>query len=110
MNRDRRTVLGTLVAGVVSIPVAGLVSRAVAAAPLPNLDPADPTAKALGYVTDATKVDVKANATYKAGQNCANCVQFQGKKGDKTAACNLFPGKAVASTGWCKVWAQKPGA
>jgi hypothetical protein len=110
MNRDRRTVLGTLVAGVVSIPVAGLLTRADAAAALPALDPADPTAKALGYVTDAKKVDAKANATYKPGQQCANCVQYQGKKEDKSAACNLFPGKSVVAGGWCKVWAQKPGA
>ena len=89
-------------------PGAGALRQAVAAAPLPLLDVNDPTAKALGYVVDAAKVDAKANPTYKAGQKCAVCVQFQGKATDKQAPCPIFVGKQVVSNGWCKVWAQKP--
>jgi hypothetical protein len=59
-------------------------------------------------VPDAAKVDVKSNPTFKPGQHCAVCVQFQGKATDKQGPCNLFPGKQVLATGWCRVWAQKP--
>lgn len=107
---QRRTFLKVAVLGAVAVPAAAVLQKAQADAPLPTLDPNDPTAKALGFVIDATKVDAKANPTYKAGQKCANCLQFQGKATDKMAACNLFPGKQVSSAGWCKVWAQKPGA
>lgn len=102
----RAIVKGGLIAGAL-IPAAALISSQASSAALPMLDPADPTAKALGFVTDATKVDAKANATYKAGQKCGTCAQFQGKPGDASAGCNIFAGKAVPSTGWCKVWAQK---
>jgi hypothetical protein len=73
------------------------------------LSGADPSAKALGYVEDSTKVDAKANPTHKPEQICATCVQFQGSSSDARAACNIYPGKSVSSRGWCKVWAQKPG-
>ena len=105
----RAVVKGGLIAGAF-IPALGLVANTSAAAALPPLDPKDPTAVALGYVTDSTKVDAKANATYKPTQKCSNCAQYQGKAGDATAACNIFAGKSVSAAGWCKVWAQKPGA
>jgi High potential iron-sulfur protein len=104
----RRTLLKAVIGASVAIPVASLTRRAEAAAPAPMVDGNDPTAKALGYVPDASKVDAKANPTYKAGQRCGVCVQFQGKATDKQGACNLFAGKQVVSTGWCRVWAQKP--
>ena len=77
-------------------------------AALPALDPKDPTATALGFVPDATKVDAAANPTYKPTQKCSNCAQYQGKPGDATAGCNIFAGKSVPAGGWCKVWAAKP--
>jgi len=77
---------------------------------LAPLDPADPSAKALGYVTNTAKVDAAANPTHKPDQTCGNCAQFQGKPGDAEGGCNIFAGKSVARTGWCKVWAKKPGA
>jgi hypothetical protein len=88
------------------LPVAGFVRNAAAAA-LPPLDPNDPTAKALGFVNDATKVDSKTHPTFKPNQKCATCAQFQGKAGDATAACTIFAGKSVPEGGWCQVWAQK---
>lgn len=88
------------------IPAMGFAARSGAAA-LPALDPKDPTAQALGFVNDATKVDAAANATYKPTQKCSNCAQYQGKPGDATAACNIFAGKSVPAGGWCKVWAAK---
>jgi High potential iron-sulfur protein len=93
-----------------AVPATGVLQQAVAAAPLPLVDANDPTAKALGYVIDATKVDVKSNPTYKPGQKCTTCAQFQGKPADKQAACALFLGKQVHAAGWCKAWGQKPGA
>jgi hypothetical protein len=104
---SRRTILkGGLIAGAL-IPVAGLSSYRADAAALPALDPADPTAKALGFVTDASKVDAAANPTYKPAQKCGTCAQFQGKPSDASAGCNIFAGKSVPAGGWCKVWVQK---
>jgi hypothetical protein len=105
----RALVKGGLIAGAL-IPAMGLLSGSAAAADLPALDPKDPTAQALGFVTDAKKVDAAANATYKPNQKCSTCAQFLGKAGDASGGCNIFPGKSVPAAGWCKVWAQKPGA
>ena len=103
----RAVVKGGLIAGAL-IPAMGLVVDSAAAAGLPPLDPKDPTAVALGFVPDATKVDAAANATYKPTQKCGNCAQYQGKAGEASAACNIFVGKSVPAGGWCKVWAAKP--
>jgi hypothetical protein len=89
------------------LPTVGLMSRNAAAATLPPLDPSDPTAKALGFVNDATKVDTKTQPTFKPSQKCGTCAQYQGKAGDATAACTIFAGKSVPQGGWCQVWAQK---
>jgi High potential iron-sulfur protein len=103
----RAVVKGGLIAGAM-IPAMGLMTRSAQAAGLSPLDPKDPTAQALGFVTDATKVDAAANATYKAAQKCSNCAQFQGSASDASAGCNIFAGKSVPAGGWCKVWAAKP--
>jgi hypothetical protein len=109
-NITRRSLVkGGLVAGALA-PAFGFIGNTAAAAGLPPVDPSDPTAKALGYVSDATKVDTKVNSTYKPTQKCANCAQYQGKAGDATAPCNIFAGHSVPAGGWCKVWAQKPGS
>lgn len=84
-------------------------AAAQAAAPLPKLDANDPSAKALLYVDDASKVDRKnpLAARYAPGQTCATCSQIQGKAGDEYRPCAIFPGKLVHSKGWCSVWAAK---
>jgi hypothetical protein len=104
----RRTILKGALTGLAAIPVVALVGRADAAAPAVKLDPNDPQAKALGYVTDTTKVDAKTNPTHKPEQKCANCVQYQGKATDAVAPCTIFAGKQVDANAWCKVWAKKP--
>jgi hypothetical protein len=105
---SRRTIVkGGLIAGTF-IPALGLLADSAAAAGLPPLDPADPTAQALGFVPDATKVNAAANPTYKPTQKCGTCAQFQGKPTDASGGCNIFAGKSVPVGGWCKVWAQKP--
>ena len=103
----RRAILKGALAGLAAIPVVAAVTRAEAA-PAAKLDPNDPQAKALGYVTDTSKVDAKTNPTHKPDQKCANCVQFQGKATDASAPCTIFAGKQVEAAGWCKVWAKKP--
>ena len=104
----RRDVLKGALIGVAAVPVTALLGRAEAATG--KVDPNEPQAKSLGYVEDATKVDAKANPNFKAGQHCANCIQYTGKAGDAEGGCNLFPGKSVKAAGWCKVWVLKPGA
>jgi hypothetical protein len=49
----RSIVKNGLIAGAV-LPVIGLATRQATAAALPPLDPSDPTAKALGFVTDGS--------------------------------------------------------
>ncbi len=68
---------------------------------LPHLSESDPTAKALGYVEDAGKVDKTKFPSFKAGAHCATCNFFQGKAADAFAPCQIFPGKSVAGAGWC---------
>jgi hypothetical protein len=102
----RDMVKSGLIAGAL-VPAIGLLGNAARAqAPTP-LDPNDPTAKALNFVTDASKVDAGANPTYKAGQKCSTCAQYTGKPGSTTGGCNIFVGHTVPATGWCKVWAAK---
>ena len=94
-----------LMAGTV-VPAVGLLgegSRA-AASELQPLDPRDPMAVTLGFIDDATKVDVKTNSSYVRGQTCANCEQFQGPRDAARGGCVLFAGKSVPAAGWCKVW------
>ena len=88
--------------------VLGAVNTASAeAAALPKLELTDPSAKALLYVDDASKVDRKnpLAARYTPAQTCASCAQIKGKPGDAYRPCGIFPGKLVASKGWCSVWA-----
>lgn len=103
----RRSVLKGALAALAAIPVVAVSSRAVAAPAA--VDPNDAQAKSLGYVTDTTKVDAKANPMHKPEQKCSTCMQFQGKAGDASAPCTIFAGKTVAGNGWCKVWTKKPG-
>jgi hypothetical protein len=97
-NITRRALMkGGLVAGAL-VPVAGLfINTAAYGGDSPALDPSEPTAKALNYVTKSAKAD----------QNCANCSQFKGKAGDAMGPCAIFPGKSVASAGWCSGWLKK---
>jgi hypothetical protein len=103
----RALIQGGLMAGAF-VPALGLIAGSASAAALTPLDPNDPTAKALGFVNDTTKVDAGANPTHKPDQKCNTCAQFQGKPGDATGGCNIFVGKSVPAAGWCKVWAKKP--
>lgn len=91
--------------------VAGTGALAVAASAHAQAQPlvaeTDPTAMALAYKADATKVDKAKNPKYAAGQLCGNCALYQGQATDKAAPCPLFAGKQVAGAGWCSAWAKK---
>lgn len=92
--------------------VAEKVTEEAAPAPakpsaLPRISEDDAQAKSLGYVSDATTIDVAEQPRYQAGQACSNCMLYQGTVADEWAGCSIFPGKAVKGTGWCTVYAPK---
>jgi hypothetical protein len=90
-----------------AVPVTGAALLGTRIAFAADLDPKDPTAVALGYVTDATKVDKAKFPKFAAGQDCATCQLYQGKAGDASGACPLFAGKTVAAKGWCSAFVKK---
>jgi hypothetical protein len=81
----------------------GLASVARAAG-LPMVAETDAMAVNLHYKADASQVK---HAKYQPGQQCSNCVLYQGKPTDAAAACGIFPGKQVAGKGWCTAYAKK---
>jgi hypothetical protein len=90
----------------VAAPAGALVvSPPAMAQALPKLSLDDPLAIGLMYVEDAT---TSTAPTYKAGDNCENCLQIQGNEGDAFRPCAIIPGKSVASAGWCSAWVAKP--
>ncbi len=99
MLRTRRTFLMTVSASAAGLGVGAWAQTMV--------DETSPQATALGYVADATKVDVRKFPKYAAGQTCGNCALYQGKATDAAAACPLFAGKQVSAKGWCSAWAKK---
>ena len=72
------------------------------------LDEKDPTAVALGYVADASRVDQVKYPKFAEGQACSNCVLYQGAGGAPSGLCPLFAGNQVAAQGWCGSYAKKP--
>ncbi|MGF6507264.1 high-potential iron-sulfur protein [Paraburkholderia sp. 32] len=102
MKASRRTFMITT-AGVAS----SLALSRLAFADSPKLSDTDSTAQALGYKSDATKVDKARYAKYAAGQICGNCTFYQGKPSDAFAACPMFGGKQVEGKGWCSAYSRK---
>ena len=88
-------------------PAAAPAAPATAAADAPMVDPKDPQAMTLGYVSDATQADKAKYKTYVAGSQCSTCALYQGKAGDAAGGCPLYPAKRVAAKGWCSAWAKK---
>jgi hypothetical protein len=89
-----------------ALPAVLAASGAAVAADLPHLDPKDPTAAALGYVEDTSKVDAAKFPNHKPDQACAGCNLLQGASGD-WRPCSIFAGKAVNAKGWCSAWVKK---
>jgi len=87
---------------------AGAAGSALAADAQPKVNEKDSVAAALGYVSDANRVDTKASSTYQAGSTCSNCSWYQGKAADPAGGpCTFFPGKNVDANGWCRMWNKK---
>ncbi|MFK7830572.1 MAG: high-potential iron-sulfur protein [Congregibacter sp.] len=70
---------------------------------LPRVDESGPQASGLGYRHDATTVDAGTQTRYAAGQQCSNCVLFQGGSAE-WGGCPLFAGSLVKGTGWCSAY------
>jgi len=104
-NESRRRFLKIAAGTAAAAVVVGTLPRLARAADLPHLSESDPTAKALGYVEDASATK---DPKHKAGDTCANC-QFYSGAGTGFGPCQLFPGKAVSAKGWCVSHAVKAG-
>ena len=103
-DAERRRLLKLAALGLVAAPFASSVFSAPArAADPPMVDEEDPTAKALGYLCNATKNPARKDAT----AFCENCMFYTAKPGGKAGACALFPGKLVCAKGWCSSWQKK---
>ncbi|MFT4063467.1 high-potential iron-sulfur protein [Paraburkholderia sp.] len=102
MRSSRRTFLIT------SIGVASTLALSRQAfADAPKVSETDPTAQALGYRADASKVDKAKFTKFAPGEECGNCSFFQGKAGDAYGGCPMFAGKQVAAKGWCSAYNKK---
>jgi hypothetical protein len=92
------------------IPVAGtplLFANASAQDAAPVLDEKDPQAVALGYVSDAKRVDKAKFPKYAPPQHCAVCQFYQGAGTAPMAPCTIFASKRVAGPGWCSAYVAK---
>jgi hypothetical protein len=101
----RRRFIRSVGSTVGALALGEAASSVVLAADLPHVSISDPTALALHYTEDASKIDVAKNPTHIAGTLCANCKLYQGSAA--YGPCHLFPGKAVSSKGWCMGYQKK---
>jgi hypothetical protein len=101
----RRTLVKTL--GVAAAATVLLPPRQSQAAEPPHLNVKDPAAQKLGYVENASQIDVKKYPAYVKGSNCENCLLLQGTTGAHYRPCSLFPGKLVSVGGWCSGWSAE---
>ena len=92
-----------------TIPATALLiaTPPAATAKVARLAETDPLAIALGYKTDARKVDTKKFTGFVAGRRCAGCQLFQGSGAEQWGACGAVGGKLVNANGWCAAWAKK---
>ena len=103
----RAMVKGGLLAGAL-VPAFGFIAN-TAVADVTPLDPNDPMAKGLGFVTDATKVSAAANATYKPGQKCGTCAQFQARREMPPAAAIFLRGTPFRRAAGARFGHKSPG-
>ena len=110
-SSDRRRFIRALASGLAALPAGLALLRPgpAGAQDLPRLPQDDPAAFALGYVHDASDVDLSKYPRYEPGQVCANCQQWQGEASAEWAPCAIFPGKLVRNAGWCSVWVRRVG-
>jgi|SRR5579859_5667785 len=101
-DESRRKLLKNIAMGLALVPAAAPLLRGALAADLPPVTPDDPTAKAVKYVSDASKA-----IGAKPGSKCASCTLYQGTATSDQGGCALFPGKSVKANGWCTSWTAK---
>jgi hypothetical protein len=99
LGGSRRHFVGRLTAVLALLPLlsAARFSWAEAA---PLLSPADPAARKLAYVEDASKAKQATPPSH-----CGNCALYQGEEGSTQGPCSAFTGKQVKAAGWCSAWA-----
>ena len=102
-DRSRRRFIELVVLGAVAAPLA----REAHAVDLPHIEETDPTASALGYHHDATKVDAAKFPNHKPDQLCAGCNLALAPQADGWLPCQIFPGKSVNPKGWCAAYVKK---
>lgn len=101
-HMGRRRFLRGAAAGVIAVPIVGLLGTRKALAE-EKLDPSNSQAQALDYTHDAS--EATGHSAYTEGAVCNNCSQWTG--GDEQwGTCNLFPGKLVNADGWCTGWSK----
>ena len=101
----RRTLVKNLSMAVVATTL--LRPRLSQAAEPPHLDVKDPAAVKLGYVENASQINLKKYPAYVKGSNCENCLLLQGSSGAHYRPCSLFPDKLVSVGGWCSGWSAE---
>ena len=73
----------------------------------PMVEESDATAVALGYVSDAARVDKAKHTNFVEGSACSKCALYQGTAGSEAGPCPLYAGKQVSAKGWCSSFAKK---
>ena len=102
-KQSRRDFIRHSLLGLAALPLgAGILSQRVLAQELTPLDPENPQAKALNYVTDAQQAS--DHPAFSPGEHCANCMFFK----EANDGCQLFPQHSVAPEGWCQSWTKQP--
>jgi hypothetical protein len=102
MNLLRREFIIAIASGIGALASA-LPASSLAAA----VSETDPTAAALGYKADASKVDRAKFPKYAPPAACSNCSLYQGKAGSPDGPCAIFQGKLVSAAGWCSAYTAK---
>jgi hypothetical protein len=93
----------------ITITSAALFAGIEAHAASPMVDEKDPTAIALGYVSDTTKANQAKYPKHTPAQQCNNCQLYQGKPMVASGAgpCPLYAGKDVDAKGWCSAYTKR---
>ena len=121
MNNNRRNFLKIIGGTALALPAVLAATKTFAfAEDLKEVSADDPMSKALGYIGDATKVDVEAYpkraGAEGAKQFCSNCLllgqgelSIPGKEGTY-AKCTVIAAGLVNTKGWCNSWVLKAAA
>lgn len=101
MDSRRRSIL--IAAPAIALGLAA-ARNASAQARVPE---SDPTAQALGYKEDASKVDTAKYKNFVKGSSCANC-NFYKSVSASEGTCMALGNRLVSVKGWCSAWVKKP--